>query len=125
VKTLRAGVVVLAAAGLLLPVALAAPPAPACGAPGKPACPLQQWMRSEVAAPLATGELERLAQNLERVGAMNPEPAKWANWTAIAREGANAARNRNAEGARSACARCHKVYRRGYNARYRERSLPE
>lgn len=102
----------------------AAQPGDACGEPGKPPCPLQHWMRVNAAAPLATGDLQRLAQSFEAIERMNPAPDKWGNWTRFAREGAQAAKEGNASAARSVCGRCHGVYRRGYNAQYRLRKVP-
>jgi hypothetical protein len=112
---------------VLGPLTMAAGPAPSvrsCGAPGKPPCPLQAWMREQVAAPLAKRDRERLAAGLERLRALNPEPDGWKHWDRIASDGARAAREGNDGGTLEACRRCHDVYRSRYNDRFRERALP-
>ncbi len=115
----------LLAAGLFaaaIPRARAArEPRPACGAPGKPACPLQHWMRTRIAAPLATHDLAMLAAGLDELAKLNPEPHNWGNWTRYAREAASAARSGKTP--LLACVNCHKVYRAEYNAKYRQRAI--
>lgn len=109
----------VAATGL----ASAKEPGAVCGAPGKPPCPLQHWMRVHAAAPLAGGELDELERSFQTLVELNPDPAKWGNWTKIAKEGAQAARDRRESGVRTTCGRCHRAYRRAYNARYRLRAI--
>lgn len=96
--------------------------APRCGAPGKPPCPLQRWMRRHVAAPYAEHDDAALAKNLAALTRINPEPNRWHHWDLFAREGANDAR-RHRDPVLS-CVRCHDVYRAKYNAKYRQRALP-
>jgi hypothetical protein len=96
----------------------------ACGRPGKPACPLQAWMRGHVAAPLATGNFDQLAQSFAQVAKYNPDPSGWKNWDRFASEGATAARERDGRKTARACTSCHDVYRAKYNAQHRERALP-
>jgi hypothetical protein len=95
----------------------------ACGAPGKPPCPLQAWMRGNVAAPLALGDLTKLAHSLEALRAMSPDP-RWTNWQRFAGDGARAARDGDAAKAQQSCTRCHEVYRARYNELYRGRAAP-
>lgn len=92
-----------------------------CGAPGKPACPLQHWMRTRVAAPHATHDLASLATALDQLAAINPDPEKWQNWSKYARDAAKQARGGTLP--LLACVNCHKVYRAPYNAKYRERAV--
>jgi hypothetical protein len=80
-------------------------------------------MRVHAAAPLATQDFGALEQSFQRIAALNPDPAKWGNWSKIAGDGAAAARGRDLGDARSACGRCHRAYRRAYNARYRTRAV--
>ncbi len=94
----------------------------ACGAPGKPACPMQQWMRVNIAAPLAAGDQQKLARNLELLVKLNPDPAKWQNWNRFAREGAE--RARKGRHPQPSCTSCHNVYRAEYNEKYRQRAAP-
>jgi hypothetical protein len=94
---------------------------PHCGAPGKPPCPLQRWMRREVAAPYAKRHDAALAKHLAELVRVNPEPSRWHHWDLFAREGAADAREHRDPVL--SCVRCHDVYRAKYNAKYRERSL--
>lgn len=104
--------------------AAGAEPAQSCGAPGKPPCPLQHWMRRELAAALAHKDLKGLERGFEALIRINPEPKKWGNWNKFAKDGAQAAREGRARGAIVACAHCHSIYRPEYNAKYRARSVP-
>jgi cytochrome c-type biogenesis protein CcmH/NrfG len=103
--------------------ALEAPRGASCGQPGKPPCPLQSWMRENVAKPLAAKDAEALATALERSVALNPEPAAWKEWDVIAREGAAAARAKNDDATLASCTRCHNAFRKPYLERYRERAV--
>jgi hypothetical protein len=94
-----------------------------CGAPGKPPCPLQAWMRNHAAAPLATKDADALAKGFEQIALFNPKPKDWQNWNKIAKEGAEAARGKEWRSARSACGRCHRAYRGAYVLHYRQRAL--
>lgn len=112
---------------MLLVGLLAAPEARAeaarCGAPGKPPCPLQHWMRSELATALAHKDLKALERGLSRAVELNPDPKSWKNWTKFARDGATAAREGRARSVIAACARCHSIYRPEYNVKYRTRRV--
>src|SRR5262245_38973215 len=110
----------LLALGLVSSSALAAlgdwtaPAAPeqgaSCGGPGLPACPLQAWMRSNVAAPLAANNAGALAASLERTARLSPEPG-WSSWAAIAAQGAAAAKKGDITAARASCKGCHDAWR--------------
>jgi hypothetical protein len=80
-------------------------------------------MRSHAAAPLASKDFAALEQSLAAIAKHNPDPAKWGNWTKIANDGAQAAGARREGGVRASCGRCHRAYRRAYNARYRQLSV--
>jgi cytochrome c553 len=99
--------------------------APACGAPGKPACPFQSFMRTRLATAFAHRDLRELERRLAEVAERNPEPAKWHNWSKFARDGARAAHEGRLSGVVAACARCHAIYRPEFNVKYRERPLVE
>lgn len=104
----------------------AAEPSAVCGAPGKPACPLQHWMRRHLATALAHKDTRELARRFADIERLNPEPRKWLNWNKFARDGAKAAREGKARGVIAACARCHSIYRPEYNIKYRtRRTSPE
>ena len=65
----------------------------------------------------------KLAANLAKIEALNPDPT-WKNWNKFSRNGAKAAREGRRSGVREACRRCHQVYRRGYIRDHRMRKLP-
>lgn len=102
-------------------------PAPAfagtCGDPGQPACPLQSFMRSKVAAPLAQKDMAQLASNLDRVSAVPPD-ASWSTWSTFAKQGADAARKNDVPGTRAACKGCHDAWREKYRKDFRTRPSP-
>jgi hypothetical protein len=102
-------------------------PAPAqgaaCGGPGLPPCPLQGWMRANIAAPLAANNSAALAVGLERAAGLNPD-ASWSSWSAIAMQGAAAAKKGDIAGARAACKGCHDAWREAYRKKYRSRPIP-
>jgi len=113
------------ALGLAFSTPAAAGPSalPACGTPGRPACPLQRWMRTEIAAPFAKKDAARLADGFERLAELNPDPKKWPKWSQFARDGARAAREHRAAAVIIACAHCHSTYRSDYNREFRRRAL--
>jgi len=100
------------------------PVAAVCGVPGKPACPLQAWMREHVAAPLAKRDWRGLAMSLDRLQTLNPQPGAWKHWERLASEGARAARDANETKALQTCTSCHDLYRSQYNELFRQRALP-
>jgi cytochrome c553 len=101
----------------------AAADGPVCGSPGKPPCPLQRWMRHALARPLAEQRLGELADGLDQLVALNPEPKQWKNWDKFARDGASAARAGRRATAIASCAHCHSIYRPEYNSKYRARPV--
>lgn len=96
-------------------------PPNACGVPGKPACPLQHWMRRRLATALGHRDYRELDRRLSELVAKNPEPKAWHNWSKFARDGASAAREGRLGGVIAACSRCHSIYRPEYNVKYRQR----
>ncbi len=94
-----------------------------CGKPGQPACPLQAWMRSSVATPLASNDTAALAKGLEKAALLSPD-ASWAAWSTLASAGAEAARKGDLAGARNACKGCHDGFREAYRAKYRNKPIP-
>jgi hypothetical protein len=92
-----------------------------CGQPGLAPCPLQRFMRENVAAPLARGDNKLIAESLRRVEAI--APSDFATWALIARQGAAAAEQGDTAALRSACNACHQAYRAEYRSRYRARPL--
>ena len=105
------------------------PPAQAHGAACKRAgqCPLHDWMRDRLKAPLDAGELAKLVSPLERLEGLSPEPS-WNDgpkgWKALARDGSEAARAGDEAGVRATCEACHKAWKWKYRKRFRSRPLP-
>ena len=95
----------------------------ACGKPGQPPCPLQDWMRKNVAAALATNDAAALAVALEKSAQLSPDPA-WASWVSAASSGAAAAKKGDVAGARAACKTCHDAWRTAYRDQFRTRPIP-
>ncbi len=89
-----------------------------CGGPGQAPCPLQGWMRSRMAAPLAArgfADLEASFSALERAA---PDAA-WTIWGEAARAGVRAAKAADSKAVREACKACHDAHRADYRAKYR------
>lgn len=100
-----------------------APAQTPCGDPGAPPCPFQLWMRGNVALPLATNNLNDLADGLERTARLSPD-STWTSWRTIATQGAAAARKGDIAGARASCKGCHDAWREAYKAKHRNRPIP-
>jgi hypothetical protein len=94
-----------------------------CGGPGKPPCPLQAWMRTHVAAPLASNDAEALSTGLAKAARLSPDPG-WSSWASISETGSAAAKKGDIAGARASCKGCHDKWRDAYRAKYRLRPIP-
>ena len=98
-----------------------------CGEKGQPSCPLQGWMEKNVGDPFDKKDLAKVAQSLEKVATMAPDP-KWnegdKGWAKIAKEGAAAAKAGNAAGTGAACKTCHKTWRAQYKKEHRMKPVP-
>jgi hypothetical protein len=101
----------------------AAPALEACGTPGAMPCPLQAWMRANVASPLASNKMSSLADGLDRAARLSPD-AGWGSWSTFATQGAEAARRGDVAGARASCKGCHDAWRDAYKAKHRNRPVP-
>jgi hypothetical protein len=95
----------------------------ACGRPPLPPCPLQDWMDANLAPSFAQGRLDGLVLPLETLAA--GAPADYGDWAPLARRGAQAARNGDADNVRASCGACHHAYRERFRAERRGRHLPE
>lgn len=91
-----------------------------CGEKNKP-CPLQAWMRVNIAAFSAAEDGPGLARGLERSAELSPDPS-W-DWAAIARAGAAAAKAGDFAGASKSCRSCHDKYKNLYKEKYRSRAV--
>lgn len=94
-----------------------------CGQPGLQPCPLQAWMRKNIASPLASSNTPALAAGLDRLANLTPNPA-WRSWPTIASQGASAARRGDLVGARASCKACHEAWREQYKAKFRALPIP-
>ena len=94
-----------------------------CGKPGQPPCPLQDWMRKNVAGALAANDAAALSIALDKAAKLTPDPA-WASWTTAGAAGAAAAKKGDIAGARAACKTCHDAWRSTYRDKFRMRPIP-
>ncbi len=94
-----------------------------CGMPGAPPCPLQKWMRANVAVPLAENNAAALAAGLQQTAALVPDPA-WSSWVSMAKRGADAAKRGDIGAARASCKACHDAWRDAYRAKFRLQPVP-
>jgi hypothetical protein len=121
-------------AGLLIgAAAIAAAPAPAsaddasCGSKENP-CPLQKWMRQNMAPPMAAGDMAALGAAFDKAAKMSPDP-KWnggdakANWDAVSKAGVAAAKAGDAAAVKAACKGCHDLFKDKYKAQFRTKPV--
>jgi len=102
--------------------------------PPPPDYPLQSWMKANAAAPITGGDLPALAGALDALAGFapnvvpaadaGPKPKEYANWAAIARDGASAARGNRLEAVKATCRSCHAQYRAKYKSELRDRPIP-
>ena len=95
-----------------------APVDPKCGARDNP-CPLQKWMRANMAPALAGKDGPALAKALERTATFSPNPA-W-EWAAISKTAAEAAKKGDIDTARQSCQGCHSKFKAPYKEKFRVR----
>lgn len=99
----------------------------ACGGEGRPKCPLEAWMETNIEAAAENGDLPRLAELYTKIAGWAPNPA-WnsgpTSWRAIAETAATKAREGDTRGARAACKQCHRAWRDRYRAEYPGRPVP-
>jgi hypothetical protein len=121
-------------AGILIgAAAIAAAPAPAsaddaCGSKENP-CPLQKWMRQNMAPAMASGDMAALGVTFDKAAKFAPDP-KWngpdpkANWDAISKAGVAAAKANDAAAVKAACKGCHDAFKDKYKTTYRTKAVP-
>jgi hypothetical protein len=104
------------------PAVAAAPPRPKgeCGDKNNP-CPLQRWMRVNIAPAVAANDPQVLAKALDRLAAFSPDPS-W-NWAPIAKAAAAAARRGDMTEARKSCQGCHNAYKEQWKTQFRKRAV--
>lgn len=121
-------------AGLMIgAAAIAAAPAPAsaddaaCGSKENP-CPLQKWMRQNMAPAMASGDMAALGVAFDKAAKLSPDP-KWngadpkANWDAMSKAGTAATKANDAAAVKAACKGCHDVYKDKYKQQYRTKPV--
>lgn len=104
-------------------VRAAGTPPTACGGAGKAPCPLQSWMREELARPYAARRFDQVALNTAALIRLNPSPEEWRDWETFAQQAGRAALAHDEEHLLQACTRCHRTYRREYIEKFRQRAL--
>jgi hypothetical protein len=101
------------------------PPAPqdgktfACGGDGQPKCPMQAWMKANMAPAAAGGDGAALAKAMDYVASHSPPG--FSNWTSIAKDAADKARAGDLDTVKKACKTCHDQYKAKYKAEMRDR----
>jgi hypothetical protein len=90
-----------------------------CGRSGLPDCPLQGWMKANLASALQRQDFDRLESAFARLGSMKPR--ELGAWSDFAKHGEDAAHGHNIEECRQACKQCHDAYRSSYRQTYRLR----
>ena len=91
-----------------------------CGTKLNP-CPLQRWMRKNIAPAITANDTQALARALDRLAALSPD-ASW-RWAEIAKTGAEFARQGDMSAARKSCKGCHELYKPTWKASYRSRPV--
>jgi hypothetical protein len=120
-----------AAASVSSAAVVTPPPAPAPRPAARPAkscgeknnlCPLQSWMRQNVASAVAANDSAALAKALDRIAGMAPE-GSWGSWVEMSKAAADAARNGDMPEARKSCQGCHNAYKAKWRETYRTRAV--
>jgi hypothetical protein len=93
----------------------------ACGDKGKPPCPMQAWMKANMAPAAANGDAEALAKAFDYVAAH--APAGYSDWVKIAKSGGDAARAKKVDDAKKSCKTCHDQYKNKYKEEMRDKAF--
>jgi hypothetical protein len=94
--------------------------AESCGGRDNP-CPLQLWMRQNMAPALAAKDGRALAVALDKAASLSPDPS-W-DWSAMAKGAADEARKGNVQEARQVCQLCHRKYKATYRDKHKTRAI--
>jgi hypothetical protein len=93
-----------------------------CGTRDNP-CPLQHWMRLNMAPALASKDTKLLAAALDKTVSFSPdETSSWASLTMAA---ADAAKGGDLATARKSCQECHQAFKKVYIEKFRRRPIPQ
>ena len=99
--------------------------APACGHPGEPMCPLQEYMKRTMLPAMRSGQ--GIEESFTKIRTWAPDPSydEGPNgWRATAESGAQAIKAGTKAGAQAACKACHTAWQKRYRADFRQRPLP-
>jgi hypothetical protein len=80
---------------------------------------MQAWMKANMAPAAANGDADALAKAFEYVA--SHAPAGYADWSKIAKSGADAAKAKKVEDAKKACKTCHDTYKNKYKDEMRDK----
>jgi hypothetical protein len=89
----------------------------ACGGPGQPECPTQQWMKSTLQAYLRTKDYKRLESSFKELASHSP--GSFEHWGDISQAGARGAAQGDEALVRKSCQECHDAYRSRFREQYR------
>jgi hypothetical protein len=92
----------------------------ACGAKDNP-CPMQKWMKANMAPAAANGDGAALNTALTYVA--GHVPPGFDKWAGIATEGAAAAKKGDIDAAKKSCKTCHDLYKTKYKEDMRDRAF--
>jgi len=93
-----------------------------CGEKGEPLCPMQKWMKKNIAKSVSAGDLPSIAKHLQFI-ADHPVEG-YDDWTEMAEEGVKAARADDLKGAKKSCKTCHKAYQKKWRKTRRDEAWP-
>jgi hypothetical protein len=96
-----------------------APHAYECGDKGQKPCPLQGWMKANMASASSSGDAAELGKQFDYVAAH--APPGFTNWASIAKSGAAKSKASDLDGAKAACKSCHDQYKTRYKVELRDR----
>ena len=92
----------------------------ACGKSGLPDCPLQGWMKTNLVAAKAAGDMAKLETAFRKVATLAPKGSGWdKEWSALALGGAEAAKKGDKDAVAKTCTDCHAKFRKEYREKYR------
>jgi len=84
-------------------------------------CPMQVWMRKNVAPAVTANDTQALATAMDKLATLSPDPS-W-EWADIARKSAEAARRGDMDEARKACRTCHSTLKPQWRQKFRGRPI--
>jgi hypothetical protein len=107
-----------------LPLTTAIVLAAGFAAAGEPKTPLGKWMKGNMGAPMAGQDFPTLQKSLELVASKPPPGDDYAQWSAIAKDGAAAAAKQELAGVKASCKKCHDALKEKYIKDFPTRPFP-